>query len=648
MQHHEQRQVGRQTQWTTSGSATGQTRPRRLTAFVVAVIVVGAAVLARSLTVLWQSPFNIYVILLAVLTMVSGRFVIKVPGRPATVSVSEVFVFASVLSFGPAAPTLTVAIDGVWLSLTQKDRRLYRALFNIAEPAISTWTAAHVFFAIAHTSTLAQPFSSTPTLVLASLGMAAVFFALNSGLTSIAVALENGTSPYEVWRGHARYLAINYYAAVSLATLAVGNGSGLNFVALGLVAPLLILSYVAYREASTRIDEAHRHVGKVEHLYQATVEMLAIAVDTKDQVTHGHVRRVQRYTLAVAKALGVTDDLDLKAIEAGALLHDIGKLAVPDYVLNKPSALSRSEYETMKKHASVGARILTAVDFPYPVVPIVRHHHEQWNGRGYPDGLVGVEIPLGARILAVVDCFDALTSDRPYRPKLSDERAIEMLRERKGSFYDSAVVEKFIDLIPVLRRDDAALPEVRGSLVAGLVGARGEWNRESDVDEAMSGRASVLRSVRTLIDHQLARIATAEACLFAINPTGDALRAVHATSRLLDGLAVLQIPVASGVSGWVAANRSTIRNADPALDVGELADKWGLRSCTSTPVFVSGDLFGVLTVYGREATGFSEKAVRVVGRLAQEVGLMMARAEAEREHDTKFVAAKRLSMAEAS
>ena len=651
MQLHEQRYVGQPSQSAVTGPAVGQPMSPQLTAFVVAVIVVGGAMLAHSLTVIRQSPFNIYLILLTVLTIASGRFAIKVPGRPANVSVSEVFVFTSVLLFGPAAATLTVAIDGVWISLIQKDRRLYRALFNVAEPAISTWTAAHVFFAIAHSAPLAQPFGSTPTVVLATIGMAAVFFVLNSSLTAVALALENGASAYDVWRAHAWYLAINYYAAASLATLAVGNASGLNLAAVGLVAPLLILSYVAYQGASRRIDEAHQHVCEVEHLYHAAVEMLAIAVDAKDQVTHGHIRRVQRHTLAAAKALGVTDAIDLKAIEAGSLLHDIGKLGVPDYVLNKPSTLSRAEYETMKQHASMGARILTAVDFPYPVVPIVRHHHEQWNGRGYPDGLVGAEIPLGARILAVVDCFDALTSDRPYRPKLSDERAIEMLRERKGSFYDSAVVEKFIELIPELRQDDAALPDdsdLRGSVIAGVARAAGERSRARGADDTVSTLAPVRRRARALIDEQVARILTADACLFAIDPAGDVLLVAHATSRLRDAVASLQLPVGGGVSGWVAANRSTIRNADPALDVGELAQELGLRSCTSTPVFARGDLFGVLTVYSTQATGFSDAAVAVVGMLAQEVGLMIARAEAERDDDTTFVLARGLSMAEAS
>src|SRR5678816_2587262 len=168
-----------------------------------------------------------------------------------------------------------------------------------------------------------------------------------------------------------------------------------------------------------------------------------MAIDAKDQITHGHIRRVQSYAVALAKNVGVSDDGLIKAIEAAALLHDMGKLAVPEYILNKPGKLTPAEFEKMKLHASVGADILSAIEFPYPVVPIVRHHHENWDGTGYPDGIKGTDIPIGARILSVVDCFDALTSDRPYRPRLSDADAVRILRERKGAMYDPLVVHTF-------------------------------------------------------------------------------------------------------------------------------------------------------------------------------------------------------------
>ena len=157
-------------------------------------------------------------------------------------------------------------------------------------------------------------------------------------------------------------------------------------------------------------------------MYLSTIETLAHAIDAKDQVTHGHIRRVQHQAMRLARALGIEDDVELRAIEAASLLHDMGKLAVPEHILNKPGKLTHTEFEKMKLHSTIGADILSSIDFPYPVVPIVRHHHEHWNGGGYPAGLKGEEIPLGARILSVVDCFDALTSDRPYRPKMTSAR----------------------------------------------------------------------------------------------------------------------------------------------------------------------------------------------------------------------------------
>src|SRR3954470_20702065 len=192
-----------------------------------------------------------------------------------------------------------------------------------------------------------------------------------------------------------------------------------------------------------RVEDANSHVQQVDRLYLSTIETLAMAIDAKDQITHGHIRRVQTFAVGLARRIGVTDVGLLKAIEAAALLHDTGKLAVPEYILNKPGKLTAAEFEKMKLHAAVGADILSAIDFPYPVVPIVRHHHENWDGSGYPTGLRGTEIPIGARILSVVDCFDALTSDRPYRPRLSDSDALSILIERRGTMYDPLIVDTF-------------------------------------------------------------------------------------------------------------------------------------------------------------------------------------------------------------
>lgn len=175
------------------------------------------------------------------------------------------------------------------------------------------------------------------------------------------------------------------------------------------------------------------------------IETLAMAFNARDQVTRGHTRRVQVIAARLATALGVRDKHLLQAIETAAVLHDVGKLAVPECILNKPGALSPAEFEAIKLHASIGAEILSATQFPDPVVSIVRHHHENWDGTGYPAGLAGTDIPVGARILAVADCFDALTSDRPYRPRLRSAEALEELQARCGAKYDPSIVDVFVN-----------------------------------------------------------------------------------------------------------------------------------------------------------------------------------------------------------
>src|SRR6266542_5003101 len=171
----------------------------------------------------------------------------------------------------------------------------------------------------------------------------------------------------------------------------------------------LITALVIFVIASDRYAKRMNSLEAEAHsrLHLATAEALATAIDAKDQTTHCHVRRVQIYAAGLGEVLGLSLP-EIAALKAGALLHDIGKLAVPAHIINKPGRLTPVEFEKMKVHTTVGAQILSRVDFPYPVTPIVRHHHEQWDGMGYPDGLKGEQIPITARIISVVDCFDSV------------------------------------------------------------------------------------------------------------------------------------------------------------------------------------------------------------------------------------------------
>jgi putative nucleotidyltransferase with HDIG domain len=182
-------------------------------------------------------------------------------------------------------------------------------------------------------------------------------------------------------------------------------------------------------------------------MHRRTVEALALAIEAKDRVTGGHLRRVQRYAVAIGRRMGC-EEKQIKALEIGALLHDIGKIAVPEALLLKPGRLTRQEFHQVAVHPQIGAEILAAVNFPFPVAELVHSHHERWDGSGYPRGLKGAEIPLTARILSVADCLDALISDRPYRSAFSLEEAMEVLRRGRGKTFDSAVVDALLEVLP--------------------------------------------------------------------------------------------------------------------------------------------------------------------------------------------------------
>ena len=371
--------------------------------------------------------------LLALLTLISGSATVKLPSIPASISISETFVFTAVLLYGTPAGTVIVALDGLVISfwIAKRHRQLHRTLFNAAAPALSVWCSAHLYFLVAGVRPLLLEPTSVDRILPALVLFASAYFWLNSWLITFAVAAETKLRPHRVWRDNFVWLSLNYFCGASLAFLLVTRNVDVRYI--GVIVPVLLVLYFTFKISMDRVDDANKHVEQVDRLYLSTVETLAMAIDAKDQITHGHIRRVQSYAVGLARYLGAADQNLIKAVEAAALLHDTGKLAVPEYILNKPGKLTPAEFEKMKLHASIGADILSAIDFPYPVVPIVRHHHEFWNGQGYPDGIKGTDIPIGARILAVVDCFDALTSDRPYRPRLSDEEALRIVVERRGT-----------------------------------------------------------------------------------------------------------------------------------------------------------------------------------------------------------------------
>jgi len=583
-------------------------------------------------------------LVLAGLTLLTGSFSIKLPSISARISVSEAFVFAATLLFGPAAATIVVTLDAIILTFYSRrvDRSGVRALFNVCAAATSIWIASHIFHQLLPTTPASPRLNEIllPVAVLAS-----SYFAINSSFVAIAVSLERNLSPLQVWKNNFAWVGLNYLGGASVAMLLVTYGKNIDITALSVIVPILAITYLTFRASLGRVADADRHVAQVNQLYLSTIETLAMAVDAKDQITHGHIRRVQVYAVEMAKRLGVKNEEQLRGLEAAALLHDMGKLAIPEHILNKPGKLTAAEFETMKRHADIGADLLSSIRFPYPVIPIVRHHHESWNGTGYPAGISGTDIPLGARVLAVVDCFDALNSDRPYRPRLEPQEAFEILRQRRGTMYDPLVVDTFISAYSEI----APLADAAGQQARTLLDARDDVEKPIVAGPLEEIRASAAESAALLQARQ--HIAEAKTPADALNIVAQCARQLtpltvctffayssnddELVSTLVSGgdndqaLLGLRIRPGERVSGWVAANRRTISNSDPALDLGQTAllVRPAPRSTISTPVTPEhpNELLGVLTGYSPKESAFTHRHVYAFEQLAESFAQYLGR-----------------------
>jgi len=601
---------------------------------VAVVAAIGAAVLLHSLAGVAFVPRPYEWMLFAALAIATGSFSVKIASVVATISISDTFFITLALLFGPAPAAIAVAVDSLIMSW-RLGHAWRRIMLNMAAPAVSIWAGAQIFFLIARVPALAHSDVAVGSLIAPLLLMTLIYFALNSGLIATAVGLESGQSPVDIWRRHFQWLGIGYMASASLAFCFVLLIQQVSFLAAIVILPMLAVFHLTLKASYGRLEDARRHLADVDRLYLSTVETLAMAIDAKDDVTHSHVRRVQAYAVGMARALGFTDESTLKAIEAAALLHDTGKLAVPEHILNKPGKLTPSEFERMKLHVDVGADILSLVDFPYPVVPIVRCHHENWDGTGYPRGVKGEAIPIGARILSVVDCFDALTSDRPYRRAMTEDAALGILRERRGKMYDPAVVDMFIKVfrdIPVASHDAAETTEVMQRIA--------QSKHEAPVAEAPAAPSTFAASSNLLACVSLARVAGGEGSLadvlalssklvndilpeatgawFVPDQARDQLVVADAFGPAATVLAGFSVDVGDRLTGWVAASRQPILNSDASLDLGgrQEGHEPRLLTCMSVPLVAGEALVGVLSLYSAEAEGFNDDRGRLIQMIA--------------------------------
>jgi diguanylate cyclase (GGDEF)-like protein/putative nucleotidyltransferase with HDIG domain len=428
--------------------------------------------------------------------------------------------------------------------------------------------------------------------------------------------------------------------------------------------------YSSYRLYLGRFEEQQRHAQEMADLHLRTIEALAVAIDAKDETTHDHLRRVQVYALELAKELGLAEP-EIKALQAGALLHDIGKLGVPEYILSKPGRLTPEEFERIKVHPSIGAEILDRVHFPYPVVPIVAAHHEKWDGTGYPKGLAGEQIPLGARILAAVDCLDALASDRQYRRALPLPEAMRVIASQSGTSFDPRVVSvldrRYLELEELARAashgvtklvrplvpdsskaPDAGFVEISNgaseaapTFISSIAAARQEFQNLHELTSAL-GTSLTVDSTLSLLGAHLKDMVPHDSLVIYI-VEGDTLVPQH-VSGIDGGLFVsMRIPLGQGLSGWVAENRKPIINGNPLVEPGYLRDPRQfsvLMSATAVPLVGTRGVVGVLTLYSRVKDGFTRDHLRLLNAVSSKAAITI-------EHALELTEARRSAQTDA-
>jgi diguanylate cyclase (GGDEF)-like protein/putative nucleotidyltransferase with HDIG domain len=630
-------------------------------AFIGITASIGVVVLGFALFH-WQSHDPMRFACYLIVAILASGLKVQLPGIDGTMSVNFLFILLGVLELSLPETLVIGCVASLAQSVWQLRGRLdpVKVLFNVAGMMANATCLTY----LTYHSLSGRMGSSKPILLMIS---ALVFFFANTLPISIIIALTEGKSSRRVW-SECYFWSFPYYlvgaAAVGLVGI-INRTAGWQTSLL--VLPLIYWVYRSYRlylgrlEAEKeRVEVEKRHVEQIASLNMRTIEALALAIEAKDHTTHTHLQRVRTYAVELAKQLKL-DEGQIEALRAAALLHDIGKLAVPEQIINKPGKLTPEEFEKMKVHPLVGAEILERVAFPYPVAPIVKAHHERWDGTGYPEGLAGENIPIGARILAAVDCLDALASHRQYRPALPLAEAMAKVKEKSGTWFDPQIVEildsRYVELERMAQMsDDTAATMGLSKTVRverGLAPAAGFERTEpthgmTDNADFLTSIASARQEAQTMFElsqdlgislslsetlsvlsMRLRRMIPYDSIAVFVNRNGWLLPEL-VSGENFRALSSLKIRVGEGLCGWVAENCKPIVNGNPQVEPGYATDVGKhttlLQSALVVPLEGLNGVVGVLAMYQSNRDAFTPDHLRILLAVASKVALSVENA----------------------
>ena len=617
--------------------------------YVCTVIGVGAVLFAAFFPTHFVGNPLLFITLL-LLSSVTSVFKVNLPlaRRSSTMSVSYAVDFASLLLLGPNETMVVAAVSAFsQCTFRIKERNpIHRTLFSMACLVVTVQAAGLVFHWLGGQA-------GTINLAIAKplLGAATAYFVFNTFTVATAIALSMKQPLLKVWHENFLWSAPSYFVG-ALAAAGVGWMMSLPNQWMALIAfaaAPVYLTYHSYKVYLGRVDDERRHTQEMADLHLATIEALALAIDAKDQTSQLHIRRVQLYAAALARGLGMTEN-EIQGVKTAALLHDIGKLAVPEHILSKPGPLTPEEFQKIRAHPKVGADIVSSVPFPYPVAPLILSHHERWDGKGYPAGLKGEEIPLGARILSVVDYFDALMAERPYHKAMTADAAISLLQQEAGKGLDPQVVALFTEELPALQAEALQLdqnvrraaPEEQspqGQPATGLAPEQSKKNVFEDIALAhreiyalyeiaqAMGTSLGVSDTMALISAKLTNLVPfACAALFLYDEETETLRCRFATGTDADLIQQVAVHSGEGLTGWVARNRRPLVNARPSADLeaaGLTNMTTALQSALVCPLMFNERFIGTLSVYHTDAAFYRDDHRRLLDRVSEQAAAVI-------------------------
>ncbi|MFN7922762.1 MAG: diguanylate cyclase [Bryobacteraceae bacterium] len=612
--------------------------------FVGVVTLMGMAVLVSGLWD-WRSADPLKASFFLLLALVASGLKVNLPQIVGTMSFSFVFILLGIVELSLSETLLMGA------AATAVQVRAHRSLLRVPAPTLFHVANNSLAVAIAHRvyySPLIGGEGSMVAMVLA----ATVLFAMNTLPAAIVLAIGNGRNLAWVWR-ECNFRVFPYYVVGAvLASLFHFSTRYLGGQSPFLLLPVAFLIYWSYHSYMGRLSVQKASLEEMAALHQRTIEALALAIEAKDMTAHDHLRRLQMYCVEIGRRLEMNAE-DLEALRAAAILHDIGKLAVPEHILSKPGKLTREEFEKIKIHPVVGAEILERVNFPYPVAKIVRFHHEKWNGGGYPSGLKGDAIPVGARILAAVDCLDALITERPYRRAMTIDEALGRIQAEAGVSFDPRVVHAIQELSPKLEQrletqadnmpvvpDPLAaslFPDVPADTVRMIADTTEVSNKPAFLDTIAAARQEAqvlleltedlgkslhLEETLSALSSGLRRLVPFETMVIYIVRDGN-LVPRYASGECTSLFLSRNIPIGKGIAGWTAQNRKPILNGNPAVEMGATSEAMKglmLNSALVAPLPGKQATPGVLMLCRRNFEAFDKDALRILLAVCSKLG----------------------------